>query len=684
MPLALLLSLSAFALPTEVADAVAMGNCGAVRAALPSPATDAERLARGWCERNTDPETAVTVLEAVGAGVLGEYGRFIRGETLIGVGRPAEAVAALAGLSLPGSAGLQVRIARARALIESGSPLEARDDLRLLLQTSVDDEARFWLAWGGEKRGATEAAVATYQRTWADAVRGPWSARSAERLAALGSPVPDYATPAGRGLANDRVKALTKANRHAESLDILMAIRAAEGKTGVDLALAKAHFRARKYVEAVEIYRKVLGAPEVAVGSSTGLFDYALGTSRTGDYDTAAVLYARLVAQHPASSNGDTASYKLGYLEYDRQDCDAAVPLFRAHLERYPATGQLESTLWFMGRCLWQAGDRDGAKEVWGRLVREKPSSKLAPGVAYWTARAAGMAGDTQAEKGGLAEVIRRYPGSAHAWYASAIQGERFPAKAVVERPAWPASLAARSEVQRAEALMAAGFRAFARDELAPIEAAAKASGKAGRLAAAHAFIATGAYKTGKRLARADCVSPWKGGDPVAQQACYPRPEASIVEPVAERWQIPPLLPNAIMVVESAMDPTVTSIAGARGLMQLMPREGARLHEEAFGRTDFDPDDLYRAPYNAAMGTTELGTKKQELGDVLTVDSLPAVIASYNGGLEAVRRWVDEAGGAPVPFDQFAEDISYTETRRYVRSVLGHLMIYRWVYGDPE
>ncbi len=33
-------------------------------------------------------------------------------------------------------------------------------------------------------------------------------------------------------------------------------------------------------------------------------------------------------------------------------------------------------------------------------------------------------------------------------------------------------------------------------------------------------------------------------------------------------------------------------------------------------------------------------------------------------------------------FDEFSEDIGYTETRRYVKRVLGFVMAYRWVYGD--
>jgi soluble lytic murein transglycosylase-like protein len=74
------------------------------------------------------------------------------------------------------------------------------------------------------------------------------------------------------------------------------------------------------------------------------------------------------------------------------------------------------------------------------------------------------------------------------------------------------------------------------------------------------------------------------------------------------------------------------------------------------------------------------------------IDPLPMVIAGYNGGAEAVERWVKhyqaQPGSAltdwnarPKP-DVWAEFIGYSETRKYVRRVLGHLQTYRLAYGD--
>jgi soluble lytic murein transglycosylase len=680
------LSVAFAAVPSEVADAVAVGNCAAVVKALPAPDEDDERLAAGHCLRKLgkSQEAADVLAKVAGPGVLSDYARYERAVALADAGKPEDAITVVKDLKLPGEHGVNLRMLRNRLLVQAKRSLEARDDLRLLLETDLRDEARWWLSVGAEDRGDKDAAAQTYRKLWAESVVGPWSQQAAERLAALGSPVPDYSTSDGRTLVKDRVAALRKANRHEDALKLLVELRKVEPATTTDakLQMARTRFDARDYAGARDAYKEVLGPPETCTGSSKDLFEYALTTARAGDYPTAAVIYKRVDAQHPDSVDADFASFKLGYMHYDKGQLEDARKELAAHAARRPDSKHLDEAYWFAGRAAWRLGDHAAAVKDWDALLQKRPDSSLAPGALYWKARAKGLAGDAAGEKAGLEDLLKRYPVSGHAWFAAYRLGRTFEKKERVARPAWPASFASRDDVKRAEALLAVGFKREARAELAGVASAAKAGGKESALAAAHALVAAGDYKGGKALAQPYCASPWKGGDAVAQQACTPMPEASIVHATAGRYGLDPLVPFGIMTAESGLDPDVTSIAGARGLMQLMPAELSRIHAEAFGQSVADPDDLYAAPYNAAIGTTELGMKHKSLGAVLDGTSLPAVIASYNGGEEAVRRWLTAYPQKP-PFDEFAEDVGYTETRQYVRRVLGYVMAYRWVYGDP-
>ena len=169
----------------------------------------------------------------------------------------------------------------------------------------------------------------------------------------------------------------------------------------------------------------------------------------------------------------------------------------------------------------------------------------------------------------------------------------------------------------------------------------------------------------------------WLG--PVPRAACtaarVPRPEQRLVSARAQQSALPALLPYAIMVAESGLDPAVTSPAGARGLMQLMPEVGGELHALLYPERAYSPDLLYQPGYNASLGTSELGRlwTRFSAADRSPEATLAMVIAGYNAGPEAVERWLAVSPAGPLDPAVFMENIGYTETRRYLRRVLGYL-----------
>lgn len=661
----LLLSL-ALASPLELADAVAAGDCTTVLASAPDEGD--WRVVRGYCSLKTgDAEAAVEALEKPIDGPVGEYGRLLLARARLQLGT--EGVEdALEGLDLPGDAGVEIRRTRARLAVQRG------DVAAFTAATKGLDgpEITYLTAELAFANGDVEAAWSAWRRLVQEAEPGGWDAKALDRIAQTGGTL-DQADPLVRVAQLRKVGRIDEASELADTID--------EVPEPARVELAKVYMQARRYEPAIAQWSTILGSPDEAEGRATHLFDYALSHARTGDYDTSAVVYRRLIAQHPGDPKAVTASYKLGYMAYDEGSCGEALQLFGEHIKAYPKSVHLDEALWFSARCRWKSSDFEHAAEDLTALQTLRPQSSLVSGAAYWQARARGKTGHSLDEAKLLNSVISRWPSSGYAWLAANRLERTFPSKPAAQAPPWPDSLKDDPAVIRAEALLAVGFRAWARTELAPVKD--RISTKGERLAAAWRFIAAGDYKTGKRLASKHCVSPWKDGDPVAQQACTPRPEVGIVHAVARRYDLDPNLPFAIMTAESALDPSVTSWAGARGLMQLMPVEGPRIHGQLYPERPFDPDDLYSAPYNASMGTTELGMKRQSLDGVLDGSDLPAVIASYNGGEEAVRRWVDAYDEAPE-LDEFIEDIGYTETRRYVKRVLGFAMAYRWVYGDES
>lgn len=127
-------------------------------------------------------------------------------------------------------------------------------------------------------------------------------------------------------------------------------------------------------------------------------------------------------------------------------------------------------------------------------------------------------------------------------------------------------------------------------------------------------------------------------------------------------------VPWAISIArqESRFDPTVLSIDGAMGIMQLMPMTAlSTLRQTNPGLLEQARLNIgsLRGDYlNALVG----GLYLKRLFDHFPGNPERAV-ASYNAGMHSVVRW---SGIAPMDWDFFIEGIPYTETRRYAREVL--------------
>lgn len=138
----------------------------------------------------------------------------------------------------------------------------------------------------------------------------------------------------------------------------------------------------------------------------------------------------------------------------------------------------------------------------------------------------------------------------------------------------------------------------------------------------------------------------------------------------ATGWRVDPALVYAHALQESVFRTAVTSPAGAKGLMQIMPA-AARDHAGSLGVSG-SPADLARPEINLAFGQQHLQMLKDAPG---TQGLLPKVMAAYNAGLLPVTRWNSEIrdGGDPL---LWIESVPYWETRGYVNIVMRNYWMY--------
>jgi len=152
----------------------------------------------------------------------------------------------------------------------------------------------------------------------------------------------------------------------------------------------------------------------------------------------------------------------------------------------------------------------------------------------------------------------------------------------------------------------------------------------------------------------------------------YPFGWRTEIYEAAERTGLDPFFVAAIVREESSYYPRALSPAGARGLMQLMPRTAQPMAEVrglAFG----DGDLLDDPRTNLQLGATFMAGLMKEWND-------PRIaLAAYNAGPARARQWWQARRSNDV--EAFVELIPYDETRMYIKRVMLAWEEYRRIYG---
>jgi len=155
----------------------------------------------------------------------------------------------------------------------------------------------------------------------------------------------------------------------------------------------------------------------------------------------------------------------------------------------------------------------------------------------------------------------------------------------------------------------------------------------------------------------------------------YPWAYASRIDEEARTRKVDPYLVHALIREESRYYPRALSRSNAIGLMQLLPGTAFGVAKR-IGLPLTNKEEIFIPDNNIKMGTAYLNSTLSRFNG-----NAMLAVASYNGGPNAVKRWLDAfvaAGGSD--FDVFVENIPYRETRDYVRKVFGSYWTYHIMY----
>jgi soluble lytic murein transglycosylase len=155
-------------------------------------------------------------------------------------------------------------------------------------------------------------------------------------------------------------------------------------------------------------------------------------------------------------------------------------------------------------------------------------------------------------------------------------------------------------------------------------------------------------------------IAPW--ADKAVHEIALPlRHEDIIRQQAADKGLDPSLIAGVIYVESRFRDQT--SVAGAKGLMQILPSTADYIAGKS-GGTRFEQGDLARPQINIAYGSWYLRylLRKYDGNELLT-------LAAYNAGEGKVDEWYERAAALGEDF-RVADHIPFRETRGYVAQVL--------------
>ena len=670
--------------PAETGVALRQGNCSKAIASYPNPQEPQYKLAIARCHILLgDLQIAEKMLDSIqgplqpSATMYQAESAMLRQDALLAksLAKEVENIPDLKNRAL---------LIQAKALMQTQHYLEARDILRALLtpQIGVDGyvvnpnetdpaEIRWLLAEGARLRGATESAIPVYWKIWTSNPTSNYATLAEEKLISLGQRIPDSTTQAGREKIAQRAKTFRKVQLHKEALACLDLLPIPETQEEIR-TMAHYIFDAKDYPRAVKMFQ------QLSPLTDDDIYHLAVASIRSGNYDGAIEYYKKLLLEFPKSPKADISSYKIAYSEYDRGNYEIAIPLFKEHIQRMPSSKYADESVYWIAWSYTKLHKYTEAKTYFAQVQKQYFSSSLAPGAAFWYAWILKEEGDQQQAEQSFQYLLRTWPISGYAWQASKYVSVQFPAHVPLILPEPPLSLQNSTYTLGTE-LAEVGFEKEAQQMLLGLKASVVGD-KTAELLLAHALIKAGAYTEAKKIAKKYCTQSWKGGEQLAMEACYPKPHEEIISSTIGNHALHPYLPYAIMTAESGLQPEVSSPAGARGMMQLMPELAGKLHNSVYMNQPYNADLLFQSGYNVTLGTTELMRLYSSMSDITIEDRLPLTIAGYNGGEAAVRRWMGLYTEEPS-VAEFSDDIGYIETRQYNRRVLGYLMEYMYVYG---
>jgi soluble lytic murein transglycosylase len=643
----------------------------------------------------------------LGDHALGGYAQYYKGLVELSLGRAADARRTFQALTAKPPVGF---LSEAAALREAESAEGLGDYAAALaiyerlsqIKTTAPDDVMMRVGRAAEAAGDRDKALRAYSLVYYEF---PFSdlAPAAELALKTFPERPGIAAGTFRyKLELGRAEQLFAGKRYTAARAAFEAVRSAsegDDRELVNLRLAESDY----YLKRLRLARDgVKPYIERAKRQGEALFFYAVSLYDLGDRSEYFRVVRRLADEFPTQTWAEEALNHLA-THYILDDEDGkADETFREMFDKYPTGRYAERAAWKIGWYAYRNAQYADTIRVFERGATNFPRSDYRPSWLYWSARAYDALNQKAAAEARYMLTATDYYNSYYGRLAltrldAPAARRRLTAEAAAVRAAAQSTdpseegdaidpLPLNQEVIRA--LLGLGLYEQAADELryaqrvwgdtpaiqATIAWTNQKRGRAEKGGSPQFALYRSAINTMKRAYPQYLAVEGEQLPDELRRIIFPLDYWDLIRKYSAANKLDAYLMAALVAQESTFVRDIRSSARAVGLMQLMPATARQMARKL--KLRYSASLLTNPEANIRMGTAYFAQNMQEFGDV------HLVLASYNAGESAVRRWIAERPG--LPRDEFIDDIPYPETQNYVKRILGTAEDYRRLYGGDR
>jgi soluble lytic murein transglycosylase len=534
-----------------------------------------------------------------------------------------------------------------------------------------------------QSQGQTERSLRLMRRVWLEFPASPVG-READLLLQENDPM--FWSKLQPKERQERAASLFAAMKHEEACALLDSPELASSEEAESYALrGKCALQKKEHLLAGELLFKAAGEDPALWWRAISAYTSATGEARSAGYQEARKLIEQLLQKFPKSKEAQRAEYKAAWLDYHEEKYKAAVKRFDTYLKKFPEDADAQ---WYTAWSCYLQGDFAGARERLSVLAKNNTILQGNKG-KYWLGR-------VHEQLGERADALKQYKAAIGEWpfsyYAMLSQlrlkalGERVilfedglsDAPTVYQKETLAAKvpiLETEPGLQEARFWLSIGYQAEAKEALdAALPLLQSTHPKEANLWLCALYQEAGEFKKPLELAwEKDVLKKRPVGDVARWWACgYPRAHELFVVEASTREGISPYLVWSLMRQESSYSPYLVSKADAVGLLQLLPKTAKKVAQD-MSIGEFFWADLFKPRENLKLASSYIRRLQSRFEGHLWLTA-----AAYNGGPGAVGRWLEIDGKRP--FDEWVEQISYSESREYLKKVSGHYARYQYLY----